>query len=228
MRASLLTVITMSAALIAAAPAMAAQRKEGQKPEPGVEASVTVGAPLLERYNLLVDPGVRVGANVDLDLGMQGVIRISSGTLMAIQQQNGKQLKACTITDAYTNSMGQTGPACLTDRDGDGMFDTGSAKLIGLTTRHLAAPVPYVRDDVPETFGANNHRIVLVYLGAAGGVLHLSYREFSNDMAKPASTEDLSFPLGPTYPQTITWQDTRITLLGLGSDGLRYRVEPAR
>jgi len=228
MRASLITTITTCAALLAATPAAGAERKQGQKPEPGAETIVAVGAPLLERYNMLVDPGVRVSANVDLDLGMQGIIRISSGTLMAIQQHNGKLLRACTMSDAYTNSFGQTGAACLTDRDGDGMFDTGSAKSIGLTTRKLAAPVPYVPDEVPETFGQNNQRIVLVYLGAAGGVLRLSYREFSNDMARPASTEDLSFPIGSGYPQTITWRDTRITLLGLDNDGLRYRLEAAR
>ena len=227
MQSKLLTVLAMSASLIATN-AYAAQRKEGQKPEPGVVATVTVGAPLLERYNMLVDPGVRVGGNVDLDLGMQGVIRISAGTLMTVESVSGTKLKACTTTDAYTNMMGQTGPACLTDRDGDGQFDTGSAKLIGLTTRRLSTPVPYARADVPETFGQNNQKNELVYLGAAGGVLRLSYREFSNDMARPSATEELTFPVSGTYPQTVTWRDTKITLLGLGDDGLRYRVEETK
>ncbi len=34
-------------------------------------------------------------------------------------------------------------------------------------------------------------------------------------MARPASTEHLSFPITGAYQQTVTWRDTRITLLDL-------------
>jgi hypothetical protein len=160
---------------------------------------------------------------------MQGSIRISAGSIMMITVDQPKKLRACTVAqDTYTNMMNQTGGACLTDRDRDGIFDTVSAQSTGLTTKPLAAPLSYTVSDVPENAGANNHRNVLIYLGAAGGVLRLSYREFSNDMARPAFTEDLTFPLTGTYPQTVTWRDTKITLLGLGDAGLRYRVEAAK
>lgn len=225
---SIYHVILFGALAMLAAPASATERKQGQTPAPGADATVTVGAPLLERYNMLVDPGVRVGTNVDVNLGLQGVISISAGTLMPIESASGGKIKACTTTDAYTNMMHQTGAACLTDRDGDGTFDTASAKSIGMTTRHLPAPVPYTRADVPVTFGQNNQRLTLVYMGAVGGVLRLSYREFSNDFARPANTEELDFPLGPTFPQTVTWRDARIVLLGLDNGALRYRVEAAQ
>jgi hypothetical protein len=58
-------------------------------------------------------------------------------------------------------------------------------------------------------------------------VLRLSYREFSNDLARPAFTEELSFPVSDAFPQTIVWRNTKITLLGLDNEGLRYRIETA-
>ena len=208
----------------------ATHRKVGQRPEPGVEATVTVGSPLLERYNMIVSLGATVAQDVHANLGMQGDVRIPAQSLMVVTE-DGKKLRACTLAqDTYTNMMQQTGAGCLIDRDEDGVFDAASARDVGFTTRKLAQPVPYTRVDVPENpVGVTNQKDVLVYLGAASGVLRLSYRQFAaGDMIRAISTDDLSYPLGPTYPQTITWRDTRITLLGLDNDGLRYRVEAAK
>ena len=224
------TAATLVLGLAFTGPAYGAERKVGQTPEPGVVATVSIGSTLLEWYNIIVDPGVILARDVDVDLGMQGSIRISAGSPMMIELDTGKKLKACTVAqDTYTNMMHQTGGACLTDRDKDGRFDTVSAQSIGLTTKPLAEPLPYQVTGVPENAGENNHRSVLVYLGAAAGVMHLSYREFSNDMARPASSRGSYLShWGPTYPQSITWRDTKITLLGLDGDGLRYRVEAAK
>jgi hypothetical protein len=219
----------LAASVAGAAIAQTAHREVGQKPEAGVDSVVTIGSPLLKRYNMIVVPGVILERDVDVDLGMQGDVRISAGSPMKAETDTPKKLRVCTVAkDTYTNMMNQTGGACLTDRDRDGNFDSVSAQSIMGTTKLLKEPVPYTVTGVPEGFGENNHQVVLIYQGAAAGTLRLSYREFSNDMARPAFTEELSFPIEGTYPQTITWRDTRITLLGLGGDGLRYRIEAAK
>ncbi|WP_419826829.1 hypothetical protein [Sphingomonas sp.] len=219
----------LAAFVAASAPAQSAHREVGQKPEPGVESVVTIGSPLLKRYNMIVVPGVILERDVDVDLGMQGSIRISAGSPMKAETDTPKKLRVCTVAkDTYTNMMNQTGGACLTDRDRDGTFDSVSAQSVMGTTKLLKGPLPYKLSDVPENAGANNHQATLIYQGAAAGTLRLSYREFSNDMARPAFTEDLSFPITDAYPQTVTWRDTKITLLALSSDGLRYRIEVAK
>ena len=229
LRTRLLAAGIAAALLASGAHAQTAQRKVGQKPEPGVEATVTVGSPLLERYNMIVVPGIQLETNVDVDLGIQGHIRISMGTPLTITSDSGK-LRACTVAeDTYIASVGgRHSASCLTDKDKDGRFDTVESAALFLTTKKLSPPAPYARQDVPENVGANNSRVTLVYLGAAAGVLRLSYREFANDMARPAFTEELSYPVGAAFPQTITWRDTKITLLGLSNDGLRYRVEAGK
>ena len=80
------TAATLMLGLSLAGPALAAERKVGQTPEPGVVTTVSIGSTLLERYNVIVDPGVILSKDVDVDLGMQGSIRISAGSPMMIEQ----------------------------------------------------------------------------------------------------------------------------------------------
>lgn len=221
-------VATLVAAAVMALPATAAERKVGQRPDVGVETTVTVGTPLLEKFNMVTVTVPRLRDDLKVPLGIQGQIVVPSGAQFRVVRD--KPLKACTLAeDTYVDHfVGPRGAACLQDTDGDGAFDKASAETVMFTTKKIQPPAPYDLVDTPAAAGSDYFRQSLVYLGAAQGVLRLSYREFSHDMARPAFTEELSFPLEATYPQTIAWRDTHITLLGVSNAGLRYRVEPAQ
>lgn len=211
--------------LLASSTATASERKFGQTPQAGVEATITVGSQLLERHNMVAVPQPQLRDDLEVSLGIQGKIVIPRGAELQVVRPN--PLKACTTAqNTYIDLfVGPRDAACLYDDDMDGTFDQASAAKIMLTKRKIKTPAPYTVIDVPASAGSDFFKIVLTYLGSAGGVLRLSYREFSHDMARPAFTEELSFPIGDTFPQTIAWRDTKITLLGLDNNGLQYRVE---
>jgi hypothetical protein len=199
-------------------------RKVGQKPEPGVESVVTVGSVLLERYDLTERAMPRLEAELSLSLGIQGKIVAPAGSLLTVERAN--PLKACTTSGGYVDHLvGPRGAACLMDNDMDGAFDKASAADVLFTTKKINPPARYTLVSVTTPEAGNSFRQALIYLGTSAGTLRLSYREFSNDMARPAFTEELSFPMEATFPQTVAWRDTRITLLGVSNAGLRYRVE---
>lgn len=218
---ALLLVVT----ILSAVPVAAAERKVGQRPGAGVETTVTVGTPLLEKFNMVVVTAPRLRDDLKVPLGIQGQIVVPSGAQFRVVRD--KPFKACTVAeDTYVDHfVGPRGAACLQDTDGDGAFDKASAESVMFTTKKVQPPAPYDLVDTPAAAGSDYFRQTLVYLGAAQGVLRLSYREFSHDVARPAFTEELSFPLEASFPQTIAWRDTRITLLGVSNAGLRYRVE---
>lgn len=220
--------LLIAAIILSAVPATAAERKVGQKPEPGVETTVTVGTPLLEKFNMVTVTVPRLRDDLKVPLGIQGQIVVPSGAQFRVVRD--KPLKACTVAeDTYVDHIvGPRGAACLQDVDSDGAFDKASAESVMFTTKKIQPPAPYDLVDTPAAAGSDYFRQNLVYLGAAQGVLRLSYREFSHDMARPAFTEELSFPLEATYPQIIAWRDTRITLLGISNAGLQYRIEAAQ
>lgn len=218
-----ISVLTLIVSCSYASPAAA---KVIQTPPAGLESTVTVGSPLLERFDApdaTTAKRLTIKQDVRVSLGMQGKIRIPKDSAFVIEQTN--PLKVCTVAqDAYSAFL-SGGPACLYDTDMDGKFDRTDANVV-FTSRELKEPVPYVLVDVPQLSGGSNFRQTLTYLGSAGDVLRVSYREFSGDMARPAFTEELTFPLDKSFPQTIRWRDTTITLLGTSAEGLRYRIEP--
>jgi hypothetical protein len=59
-----------------------------------------------------------------------------------------------------------------------------------------------------------------------GNALSLSYREFSDDMARPAFTEDLSVPMGATFPQPIVVKGQRFIVHKIDGTGLTYQLSP--
>jgi len=227
-RAMVMGLAAGAALLAGTATAQQAQRKVGVKPEPGVETTVTVGSPMYERFNMVAVSTPKLRDDLEVSLGIQGKVVIPSGSKLVVQRAS--PLKVCTeAQDTYVDRfVGPRGAACLYDTDGDGAFDKASAETVMFTDKKIKPPAPYDMIDAPAAGGSDYFRNTLTYLGSSAGTLRVSYREFSHDMARPAFTEELTFPLSGTYPETITWRDTKITLLGLDGSGLRYRVEAAK
>jgi hypothetical protein len=205
-----------------------AMAKFVQRPPAGVETVATVGSVILERFQAL-DAGsakaITIGRDLKVGLGMQGKIRLRKGSAFMVERTD--PLTICSVADnAYSDFLGLGGRACLYDTDNDGKFDRVDSPGTVFTSRHLKEPVAPSYVDVPTLSGGSDVMQSLTYLGSAAGVLRLSYREFAGDLARPAFTEELTFSLNHTFPQTIKWRDTSITLLGISSDGLRYRIEP--
>jgi hypothetical protein len=66
----------------------------------------------------------------------------------------------------------------------------------------------------------------MLFQGATSDSLRFSYREFSNDMARPAFTEDLSIPREP-FPSMIMVKNLQLEVLAVSGMGMRYRVVKA-
>lgn len=65
---------------------------------------------------------------------------------------------------------------------------------------------------------------MLTYLGSNGSALSLSYREFINDMARPAFTEELQVPLSQPFPQKVRAKGVMFQVDKIDGVGLQYSV----
>jgi hypothetical protein len=198
------------------------QLKQGTTPSTGVETVAAVGNPVFERFKYVAAPAYEITepvvaqiifAHVDIPAGAK-LLPIASGT----------KLKACYVLSAEAY-IRKAYSGCLMDDDGDGTFDRVAGNEVQ-GGKKLPSPVPYHATDVALATSTQNFKQVVTYLGAANGTLHLSYREFMNDFARPAFTEEYTFPLGSSYPQPIAFKDVKLTVLGIDGAGIRYRVEP--
>ena len=193
-----------------------ATRETIVSPAIGASAQATAGSLMFERMGGSRYPAVRLETPVAFKYGLFPTIDIPSGTLLAIDLDK-KKVRACLRPNEDS--------PCLIDKDGDGQFDEMN-NWLGYFARKLPNPAPYTRGlsiVAPDSVDAFSQR--LVYLGMSGPTLRLGYREFLNDMARPAFTEELTFTLSGTYPETVAYKDLVIEVLGVDNAGLRYVIK---
>ena len=111
-----------------------------------------------------------------------------------------------------------SGRSCFADKDSDGDFDKAGKRR---------ADVAYTESVVWLDASSDGFRSELVYQGAGGGVLQIAYREFVDDMARPAFTQLATFDLAEAGVTRVAYQDLVIEVLEAGNMGISYKVLPA-
>jgi hypothetical protein len=180
-------------------------------------ATATAGSQIFERSNGLRYEAVKVDGSAT-KMTESGRQTIEAGQLLFVDTDAAK-LIACLAPDEDV--------LCLTDKDKDGRFDVVNT-WIGLFPKKLPEPISYSRGFTLLAPNAENtFKQTLTFLGMTGPTLRLSYREFINDMARPAFTEEVTFAMSGTYPETVAYKDLSIDVLGVSNSGLRYVIRKA-
>ncbi|MGN6500865.1 MAG: hypothetical protein ACTHKM_12050, partial [Tsuneonella sp.] len=202
-----------------------AQEAVTQETPRGVERVAPVGGIVWESAAFRGVPGVQIEGAVQANWGAAENVNLAAGaTLMTIREKRLKACRARTVTTFGGYSLGGW-EDCLIDSDQDGRFEKVSFNEVG-GSKPINPPVGYTKILVPVVGeGSASFRKTITFLGKSGPDIRLSYREFSNDMARPAFTEDLSFPVPESFPTAMVVKDLKLTLLGLDGNGLRYRID---
>lgn len=80
-------------------------------------------------------------------------------------------------------------------------------------------------EEVGESAVGGEGRFELLYQGAGGGILRLTYREFTGeDLARPAFTQEVSYDLTANGPTEIRFKGALIQVEEASNTALRYSV----
>ncbi len=120
-------------------------------------------------------------------------------------------LKGCIVYE------GNVTDRCAIDDDGDGKFDRADGKK-------LEVPVAFEEKELPDPRHATVQNVYL-YMGATSDTLQLKYRVVTKGAFPRSFDEDMSVPLGKSFPQAIAVRDLKMTILSIDGIGLRYRIE---
>jgi len=186
-------------------------------PNAGVVRTVSVGSIIREQGRFyIVDEAITTVSRPMR--GGRWVIPLTVNPDQPLTQvSSNAKFKACTNAG--------TGP-CGLDDDGNGTFDRMAQDSVSLAVK-LKEPVPYVtKTQTRVVDDPKNFKQVILYTGATGDTLRLSYREFSNNMARPAFTEELTIPLSKQFPQDVAVKDVRIRIHKIDGLGLTYEILP--
>lgn len=196
--------------------------ERSEVPKVGEEVTATLGSPIWELHQYAGVPGVIIQSAVDTRWGSLEHVFLTVGTPLVVRRE--KKLKACQSNTTYANLpfAPSVWSNCLIDENNDGAFDKVSYSDGGFS-KALSPPVPYVRSVVGmEGGGAPSFRKLLIYTGADAISVRLSYREFSQDMARPAFTEELILPIGPSLPQDVAVKDKSFRIIKIDGSGLTF------
>ena len=209
-------ILIVGAIFVASAGTLSAQEmKVVSSPPIGQEMTVPVGEEIYSFIRLFTIGGYQIDADT-----MAGHWLLEAPVIAGTQLVPVTTTKAAKGCVPYPNSFKVEGP-CFVDDDGDGTFDRHSGDETTMF-RKLKRSVPY--SSVSLTVAReDSFRRVILFQGATADTLRFSYREFTNDVARPAFTEELSV-LRETLPATIMVKNLQIKVVRVSGMGLTYRI----
>lgn len=189
------------------------ERKFGSSPTIGEQATATPGDFVYTEFDYTAAAGAVISG------GYSDVVQLVNLSIVPGSSLVKAGDDYCTTYNAFTAMLGNPlGPACLRDTDGDGAFDRLAGGNIFPTDM---PPLPYRLESIGAGAG---FRKELLYQGVQGDTVRLSYREYANDMARPAFQQDLTYNIEAPGPTKVTFKGVRLEIAGADNNGIRYKI----
>jgi hypothetical protein len=124
----------------------------------------------------------------------------------------------------YCLPPGGNGFPCLKDSNGDGYFDRSSTmNMYGmLVNESNISNVGYrqANQNIEDGF-----KYELIYQGRDGDVVRIAYREYTENLARPAFSQDLTYTLDEAGSTSVRFKDVSLTIHGADNNEIRYTVQ---
>jgi hypothetical protein len=212
--------VLASCANVAPAPV---ERKTGRSVELHTEATAAVGDVVYSEFDYMATGGAVMLEPVSKSVGLGGSVQVPTGAQLVSATVDGKP-GYCTTDLTYHDAIaGPYRATCYLDGNGDSRFDTlwVAPGAIGFTY-DLGPPIPYRHAQI--TSGASGYKYELLYQGLDGNTLRIGYREYTDNLARPAFAQDLTYPMAPETTTQIRFKSVRIDVLSADASEITYRV----
>lgn len=188
--------------------------EKGSFPETGVRTTASVGEVIVSEYDYLATEVARVRETVDGSF-WTGRNSISAGSSLIGAMAGNKEV--------YCQPPGGQGSPCLHDANSDGLFDEAyTMNNMGMVSSASSInPVPY---RVEDTTIQDGFKYELVYQGIDGDVARIAYREYTDNLARPAYRQDLSYTLNENST-SVTFRDVRLKVHSADNNAITYTVD---
>ena len=131
--------------------------------------------------------------------------------------------KATNWRCACTTSSYHPYKVCLFDSNNDGKFDKIATK-INILYADLEKPVSYTLKRTKSTYNEDSFKYVALYQGKIANKIKISFREFTNNMARPAFTQNIEYELEDDGTAMVGFKGLRIKVLKATNLDITYKV----
>jgi hypothetical protein len=215
----LIACLAAGCASVSATPDAAPQHRVGQSVKLNEVTETSVGDVIFAQFDYIAFRRAVIDAPYSRPVLPFGSFRIQPGQTLFPSVVEGRDAW-CSSNPTYFVA-GDNRSACYFDGSGSGRFS--QAYIVGtLQSIRYDVDVPYTIQEVPAGRG---FKYELLYEGIDRGVVRISYREYSNDFARPAFQQELSYTLEPAGHTTeVSFRGVRLAIEAAGNNSIRYRV----
>ena len=198
--------------------------KVGESPRLNEVVEKSVGEAIYETYNYQEFEGVKLTEAADVDVL---AARWSLPPNEPLQAYAEGPAKIYCTREPVLMVMGKIiSRVCLGDLDNNQRFDSWKAPQgppARQTWNKLKNELGFSSGGaMTSTMGG--FRYELLYQGISGNVVSLLYREYIDDLARPAFQQDLSYTLAPEGATEVSFRETRLRILSADNNRIRYQL----
>ncbi len=218
MKASLIFVATAGMLVLsgcASVQTMQPKYQTGGFPEVGVRTTVTVGQVMVSKYDYLAQGGatLRDGVAASFWMGREG---LAAGTQLVSALSSGEEV--------YCQPPARMGAPCLKDADGNGSFDRAyTMNAYGFLVNGVDIPPSGYR--VGDRTIQDGFKYELLYQGIDNGVVRVAYREYTENLARPAFSQDLTYTLEASGETKIRFKEVSAVIHGANNNSIEFTLE---
>lgn len=189
-------------------------------PTLGAVVTREVGETLVEQENIQTYDAAYFSQKVKYGLSAVHVGFNPGTPYVANQSINGK-VAYCgpgLTCGGFNNDCGEGRPVCFAK--GKSPSEIEVVAKFGLET--VSVPPDLIRYGKAAASSNAGFRRHLVYTGKSGSVLHLGYREFIDDLARPAFSQDLNFDLAEG--RVVGFKGARFEIISATNMSITYKM----
>ena len=193
-------------------------------PKLNLEKTVEVGENLYQRMNQISFDTYKVNLLEDTTakLFSGGMIRTNihndSTEYLLYHWMNKNAM--CVDAGFYQNKRTKI---CLIDSEGNGYFSVAAYDYKN-ETYPLSNKVKYTLVSKAPVFDQDSFKYEALYQGKIGNKIKISFREFKDNMARPAFTQDIEYELNKNATTVIGFKGLRIKVLKATNLDITYKI----
>lgn len=194
----------------------------GTEPQVGKTHTASVGSVMFSQYKLWRVSSFRLSENYAGSIGGARVEITSNDNL--VQATANSQDAYCTEFNTMRNIFGVAiKRTCFGGITPDGKVSSVMVPADAIWwSQNLPKPILVVRHEEAAP-RSGSYRNELVFLGAAGKVIRLLYREYMDDLVRPAYSQEVSYDVS-NLPMEISFRTAKFQVLELGGSTITYKV----
>jgi len=191
-------------------------------PELNIVHTEEVGSNMYYKANLYMQDtkDVIIMESINTYSQASGKFIKEKGYIGLLSEDNKTKWKGvCSLPDNNNNPY----TVCLFDSKNNSTFDKVGS-LINSLYADLNPSVPYTLTNTESKLHQDSFKYVALYQGKKGDSIKISFREFKNDMARPAFTQDIEYELNNDGTTIIGFKGLRIEILKATNMNITYKV----